>query len=97
MSYKTGSVLFRFDENTGDTRSGNITVAGTKIFTITQEHAAVDYYVAVSNRFPEIGEAVTFTAHPYLTVAKWNFGEKNCKGQDPKVSCFGACNQMSWE
>ncbi len=87
---------FEFDANTGDTRTGSITVAGKEIFTISQDHAAVDYYVNVSNRFPEIGEVVTFNAHPYLTVASWDFGGKNCKGQDPKVSCFGACNQMSW-
>jgi hypothetical protein len=54
----------------------------------------------MSNNRPIIGEEVTFTVDPILEVASWDFGEADCRGNVPEISCYflpgSACNTVQW-
>ena len=97
----TGSFTFRVTENTGPYRTGSIIVGG-EVLVVSQKAPFVEATFEMSNRFPLIGEVVTFSVDPILDVQSWNFGEANCK--DPEGSGFincallpsGACNTYQW-
>jgi len=95
----SGTVNFRVDANTGAKRVGSI-VAGGESYVITQQAPWVPPDFTMSNVYPEIGEVVTFTAHPALEVASWDFGEANCDGGSPVINCgilpSGVCNTWEW-
>ena len=54
----------------------------------------------MSNSRPNIGEIVTFEVNPALKVASWDFGEADCRDNDPEINCYflpsGACNTYQW-
>ncbi len=95
----TGNLRIRVDENTGPYRTGSV-VAGGKGLAVNQRPPVVPVTFTYSNRFPEKGEVVTFSVDPILQVTGWDFGEADCRGNDPEINCFfqpsGACNTYQW-
>ncbi len=94
-----GSVQFRVAVNTGPQRSGSIAVRG-EFHRITQAAPDVPVSFEMSERFPLIGETVTFTADDSLVVDSWSFGEPACGGDTSQINCLflpaGVCNQVEW-
>ncbi len=95
----TGAVRFRASENTGPYRTGSI-IAGGKGLAVNQQAPWVAANFTMSNPYPAIGEIVTFSVDPILEVASWDFGEADCRGNDPAVNCYflpgSACNTIQW-
>ncbi len=95
----SGTVTYRVTANAGAARTGTIS-AGTRLFIVNQRSGSVPVNFTMSNLTPMIGEVVTFTVDPALDVASWNFGEADCQGNSPEVSCAflpeGVCNNMQW-
>jgi len=95
----SGTVRYRVDQNIGSQRTATI-AAGGKGFTVTQKAPYVDANFTISEPYPEIGEAITFTADPLLGIASWDFGELDCNGKSPSINCSylpnGACNTVKW-
>jgi len=95
----SGTVTYRVTANAGAARTGTIS-AGTRLFIVNQSSGSVPVNFTMSNPTPMIGEVVTFTVDPALDVASWNFGEADCRGNSPEVSCAflpeGVCNNMQW-
>jgi hypothetical protein len=94
------TVRYRVDQNTYRERYAFIRVGNQSSatnFRVTQSAPWVPKTFTVSNRFPEIGEWVTFSADPILEVTGWHFGEQNCRGTPPTDYCqFGDCHTKQW-
>jgi len=95
----TGTVRIRVAENTGPERIGSV-LSGGQGFAVVQEAPWVPANFTMSNPQPEIGEVVTFSVDPILEVKSWDFGEADCRGNEPDVDCLflptNACNTMQW-
>jgi PKD repeat protein len=94
-----GTLRFRASENTGPYRTGSI-IAGGQGLIVNQKPPYIPENFTMSTSRPEIGQVVTFSVDPILEVESWDFGEADCRGNDPSVSCFflpsGACNTIQW-
>ena len=95
----SGTVKYRVAENTGPQRIGYM-YAGKKNFQVIQDAPYVPANFTMSNTRPEIGETVTLAVDPLLDVESWDFGEPDCRGNNPSISCrylpSGTCNTMQW-
>jgi hypothetical protein len=95
----TGTVRFKVSQNEGVSRTGRIYVGNNSIG-IHQKAPYVPPDFTMSDNRPDIGEKVTFRANEILEVESWDFGEPNCRGDDPFINCTflppGACNVMEW-
>jgi hypothetical protein len=95
----SGYVYYRVDPNSGRSRSDGMSIAG-RAFIVTQDAPYVPANFSMSTSIPRIGEVVTFTVDPILEVASWDFGDADCKGNDPQFNCLfvpeGYCNEMQW-
>jgi PKD repeat protein len=95
----TGALRFRVSENTGPYRTGSI-IAGGQGLVVNQRAPYVPADFSMTNNRPLIGEVVTFAVDPILEVESWDFGEADCRGNNPQVSCYflpgSACNTIQW-
>jgi PKD repeat protein len=95
----TGSLRFRASENTGPYRTGSI-IAGGSGLVVHQNPPYVAENFTMSDPYPDIGEVVTFSVDPILEVESWDFGEADCRGNEPAISCYflpgSACNTIQW-
>jgi hypothetical protein len=93
----SGTVRFEVGVNEGPARSGRIYVGG-KYVTINQSAPYVVANFTLADNPTDIGKEVVFFVDPILEVASWDFGEPDCYGNSPNISCgylpSGACNSM---
>jgi len=95
----SGSLRIRADQNTGPYRTGSV-IAGGQGLAVHQRPPDVPAYFEMSNQRPLIGEVVTFSVDPILEVASWDFGEADCRDNDPEINCYflpgSACSTIRW-
>jgi len=95
----SGTVEYSVSANTAcEARASTMTIAGNA-FSVTQEGAtcAVDFSFTPAN--PQIGQTVTFTVTGSATPVSWNFGDVDCDGNSPTVSCTAnpsQCLSVEW-